>query len=491
MMKNLPFFRDQYCFLYDVFPVISGISMSGVIVYDVLEAFSPSLRSVDLRVVAVKPEKHWTNVITSMFLSCKSQEEIESEQQQVRDKLPKNTSNFCILLGCFRFQMLPRVFERFKSGEILIRRMRIKFKEIDPYELSVDRYLPNYLREMKEWKLVGSHADQEKSSTMWEIVDRQNGQARLLGYTDIYQLISEALKIGDFYRGRPRGLVIGIPMPARIADVSLDGSSVKIKTKKVLSLKDLQLNLSLERVNPGNKRYEPIGRRIELVKKSKRPPTHEIGYVTNSIQLTNLRPDDRIEVELLHKKAPTLDMDRTHLYVPLENPVEPFARALNAFCSMEIFRERLLNPEKFKKTAMEFENAIVWLLSLIGFSILPLGRRFEHLKIPETGYEVGSVDIVAYRENECLLLVDCDTAIPDDKKIRSMKAVKDHFGFIQDEYRRLNIVSVIFSPKDCTGIPVQQLEKVKIIDRYKIKMIFKQAMEGNSDEARYSLVHWW
>jgi hypothetical protein len=466
--------------------------MSSLTVSDVLEAFSPSLRSADLRVVAVKPEKHWINVITSMFLSCKSREEIESEQKQVRGKLLKDTSNFRILLGCFPFQMLPSVFEGFKSGEILIRRMRTKFKEIDPYELGVNPYHPNYLREIEEWKLVGSQAQQKIDDILWNIIERQNGQARLHGYTDIYQLISETLRIGDFHRGRNRGLVIGIPMPARIADVSLDGSSVKIKTKKDCSLKDLQLNLSLERVNPRNGRYEPVegGRKIELVKKSKRLPTHEICHVTNSIQLTDLRPNDMIEVKLLHKKAPTLDMGGTRLYVPLENPVEPFARVLNAFCSMEIFRELLLNPERAKgKTRPNtiFENAVSWLLSLIGFSILPLGRTpFEHLRIPETGYKVGSVDIVAYRENECLLLIDCDTSMPDEKKIRYLKAVKDHFRFIQDEYKRLNIVSVIFTPRDCTGIP-SDLQDVKIIDRHKIKMMFEQAMEGNSDQARSSL----
>ena len=468
--------------------------MSVVTISDVVEAFSSSLKSVDLRVVAVKPKDDWINVITSMFLHCKLQEETKSEQQQVKDKLPKNTSNFRILLGCFPFEMLPHVFERFKSGEIMIRRMPIKFAEIDPYELRVDPYLPHYLREMKEWKLVGSQADQEKESSMWEIVDRQNGHARLLGYKDIYQLISETLRTRDFSRGRPRGLVIGIPMPARIASVSLDGSSLKIKTKKDFSLKNLQLNLSLERVNPRTRRYEPIWRRTELVEKSKRPPTREISYVTKSIQLSNLRPHDSIEVELIQRQVPTLDMDRTHLNVPLENPVEPFATALNAFCSLEIFRERLLDPERCvegrTKPNTIFENAVSWLLSLIGFSILPLGRRFEKLKIPETGYEVGSADIIAYRENECLLLVDCDTSIPDEKKIRFMKAVRDHFGFLQDKYRRPYVVSLIFSPRDCRGISAA-FENVKIIDRYKIKTIFEQAMKGNSDEARSSLVYGW
>ena len=85
--------------------------------------------------------------------------------------------------------------------------------------------------------------------------------------------------------------------------------------------------------------------------------------------------------------------------------------------------------------------------------------------------------------------VDCDTSIPDEKKIRSMMAVKEHFRYIQDEYKRPNIVSVIFSPKDCTGISVDR-EAVKIVDRHKINRMFEEAMKGNLEEARSSLVYW-
>ena len=225
-------------------------------------------------------------------------------------------------------------------------------------------------------------------------------------------------------------------MPARIVDISFDKESVEIKTKKVFSLDDLQLNISVERVNPRTNHFEPFWRTTELVKKCKHPLKRGFCYVMNSIKLANSKPHDRIEVELIHRKVPTLSMDKTSLMVPLENAVEPFAKALNAFCSLDVFKERLLNPERFgkgrTKTNTVFENAVAWLLSLIGFSVLHLGRDFEILRIPESGAQVGSADIIAYRENDHLLLVDCDSSIPDEKKIRSMMVLKDHFEFLQE-----------------------------------------------------------
>lgn len=146
------------------------------------------------------------------------------------------------------------------------------------------------------------------------------------------------------------------------------------------------------------------------------------------------------------------------------------------------FKQDLLNPERSKKSARVFENAVAWLLSLIGFSTVLLGS-YENLRIPETKYVVGSIDIIAYRENEHLLLIDCDTSIPDDRKIRSMIGVVDHFKNLQGRDRRPNIVSIIFSPKDRTGISKGN-QSVKIADRHVIESIFKDAMKGNAERAR-------
>jgi hypothetical protein len=347
---------------------------------------------------------------------------------------------------------------------------------------------PSYLKQIKEWRLAGAQADTTKEDAVWRIIQSQNGHARLQGYENIYDLIKETLGIRDLDRGRPRALVIGIPIPARIADVSLDGPSITIKTKKAFDLTDLQLNLFVERWKPGANYYERIWRKTELVKKCKHPSLpREFCHVTNSIKLPDLQPHDLIKVELIHRQVPTLGMDKLRLDVPLRNAVEPFANSLFKFCSLDIFRKRLLSPEQFKRSSDEFEDAIAWLLALIGFSVAQL-RRFENLRIPSTKYEVGSIDMIAYRENELMLLIDCDTAIPDEKKIRSMMSVDDYFGFIQDEHGKPDIVSVIFSPANCTGISTDN-QKVKIVDGQRIERILEEAMRGNLEEVRHSLIY--
>lgn len=459
--------------------------MSFPTIYDVVQAFGSSFKSIDFRTIMVKPEDQWINVITSVFLANKSQEEIKSEHQQLKDKLSINTSKFRFLPLCYSFKDgLELLLRQLMNGEVS--RFHIKFREIDLSELRVDQF-PSYLKEMKEWKLVGAETNGTEGyrTNLWHIINSQNENARRVGYKDIYELINETLRIRDFYQGRTRDLVVGIPLLARIADMSLDDSSLKIKTKKVISIADLQLNLVIERLNPQTRHYERVWRKIELVKECKQPLTHDFCYADNSIKLPNLNSADMIDAELIHRRVPTLSIDQNRLIVPLQKPVEPFAKTLFSFCPLDSFRERLLNPEKFKKPSKEFEDAVAWLLSLIGFSVVQL-RNFETLRISKTSYQVGSIDMIAHTENESVILVDCDTSIPDDKKIRSMKAVKDYFKFIQDENRRPNIVSIIFSPKDCTGISVG-FQDVKIIDGYKIEWMLEEAINGYSEEARNSL----
>lgn len=463
--------------------------MVALTVNEILQAFSPAFKSIDVRIVAVKLEDQWRNVITSVFLSFKSQEEIKSEQQQVRETLPE-TDKFCILLDCYSFDSISDLFNQIKKAEIEMHGRVIRFQPFDPSKLTIEAY-QSYLKKMNNWKVIGSHATATLFDGVWPVISDQDGPARLVGYANAYEMIKETINIREFDPSIKRVIVIGIPIPARISDISFDGKSVKVKIKKPFSLNDLQLNLSIERINPNALHFEPFWRKTQSVKKRGYPLKRGFCCVTNSIKLANSKPHDRIEVELIHRKVPTLSMDKGYSSIPLENAVEPFAKAFSAFCSLDVFKERLLNPERFvegrKKPNTIFENAVAWLLSLVGFSVLPLGRDFEILRIPETGYQLGSVDIIAYRENEHLLLVDCDTSIPDEKKIRSLMTVTDHFKYIQDEHKQPQITSAIFSPKNCTGIPAVT-NSVKIVDRYQIEQAFEEAISGNMEQARSFLL---
>lgn len=442
----------------------------------------------------MKTTDGWMNAITSLFPSNKTLKEIEQEQQMIRSKLSKeiNQEVFNIFLAAFPFEKLYNLSQQIMEGEVTVNDVLIRFRKFDPFTLRVDHFLPDYLKDIEEWRLFGGEgkASADDRKHIWSIIDSQEGAAKLLGYAEIYDLINEILGIRKFNRGEERDFVLGVPIYARIVDTDLKGSSVEITTKKHINLDNLQLNLSLDRLKPRAYQSETVQRITKLVEKCKRPLIEDFCCVTSTIQITDMQPHDRIEVTLINRDFPTLEVDRTFMMVPLKNTVEPFAKTLLRFCSLEKIGQHLLNPEqcaeKQKMTPDKiFERAVSWLLSLAGFSVISLGKQYEKL-IEPTKYEIGSVDIIAYRENEYLLLVDCDTKIPDEKKIGSLLNMKGYFSFIQDKHKEPRINPVIFSPRYCKEL-MGKYKEITIVDQSRIKWLLENVMLGKVEEIRFYL----
>jgi len=168
--------------------------------------------------------------------------------------------------------------------------------------------------------------------------------------------------------------------------------------------------------------------------------------------------------------------------------VKPFAQALFSFCTVEEYKKRLFTPELCKKSSTVFEDAVAWLLSLIGFSVVQL-RNFEKLRVRETGYERGSIDMIAHRENECMLLIDCDTSVLDVKKLGYLDEVREYLSsFIMNKHQVPRVISVLISPREYNE-PSNDLN-LMIMGKSQIERIFAEAMKGNSDEARRIIGNW-
>lgn len=133
-----------------------------------------------------------------------------------------------------------------------------------------------------------------------------------------------------------------------------------------------------------------------------------------------------------------------------------------------------------------FESAITWLLSLLGYSVIHLRKQYEELRDPLNKYLFGSIDILAFKSDEHLLLVDCDTSVPDDKKFSSILGIKAKLApklkSFQDKYGIPRIVPVVFSPRDCAGL---SRSNVVIIDKSGIEDLLEKAMTRDIEAISY------
>ncbi len=452
----------------------------------VLDAFSPVLKSIDLRTVVVTHPsgEHWLNLITSIIASEKTVPEVQNEHKN----LPAFRNNqFAIFLQALPFDY--SIFEQIIYSKIKILTPYgwnvIHFRKFDPLKLKVGS-ITEWIDGSLNWTLRSVDRSQEKErEELWSIVNDQNKEAILRNYINIQELIKKTLRI-DFSIGDRKDFELVIPSLAKIKTASFKDKKFLVEIRKLVGLRDLQLNLVLKRPN-GYTSDNIIWKDIYDVGEGKRQLGEKFCLVEKEFEIDDLLPYDSMDVKLIHRNS-ALTLDQTHKEAPLENIVEPFLKTLYAFCPSEKFKKMLLEPEKYGKNPDKiFENAVTWLLSLTGYSTIHLGvkikakkgnEKFDVLRA-ESGYEIGCADIIAYEENERLLLIDCDLGLPDDKKIQKLFETVKHFADSK-KYRQLRIIPVFVTPKEYNKL----VNNLTVVSHYTLELILKKLAGGNRKEAR-------
>jgi hypothetical protein len=445
-----------------------------------------------MRTIAVRPSpsEDWENLVTSIAISDKSVKEVEMEQS----KLPKleNQTKLFTFAGDFDFC----VFEGFTRGEIgqkwiviprvgghAYRVVRIKTRQFNPLELKV---CSTQKRSGDSWKYVLFAADNglsQERERLWTAVQSKEDEAKRLNYSSILELIRDALRI-DINNLDRKDFELTITNPAQIKGINFKKSTFEVEIAKITGLRDLQLNVVLKRSTKGGM-LDPIWRAIVPIEEREASP------LVKTLQPPSLKPYDRIDLNLLHRPS-ALILDEKYERAPLQNVVEPYFKALDAFCPVGEFKEMLLNPEKSPKNKdKRFENAVAWLLSLAGFHTIYLGEEirvskrgnliaFDVLR-NEHGIPVGCADIIAYEDNERLLLVDCDVGGLDDKKIQELVETRNFLETLYN-YGELKFVPVLFTPR-YLGEDMKS-KPVAIVDGNAIENILEYLAKGDKESAR-------
>ena len=157
--------------------------------------------------------------------------------------------------------------------------------------------------------------------------------------------------------------------------------------------------------------------------------------VETLLTLKSCEPSDRIELRLVHSDLGEID-SRARFASELQphanlNP-NPLFMALKCFCDESQFRELLNHPWSVQKVSPEkkrlpqesvaFEEHVLWLLSVLGFSAIRLGVH-ERLGAPNSEFQRGSVDLLATKHNTgVVLVVGCTTGPPNAQDFTNLLA---------------------------------------------------------------------
>jgi hypothetical protein len=459
--------------------------------HSVIKAFEPALKSLDVRIVAVKTceQDKWQNLITSVFLGGRGVEEVRKGQEM----LPQpRTADLAFFVDAFPYSF--SALQDLAQEEITLTSYSHQTIQKGRVNLSAMKVgsIQRTLRGSNQYVLSSSNVastPETERGKLWSVFN-QSREAKRSGYSSIYEMAKELLEI-DLNPSDRKDFEVSIVVGdiVKIESVSFKGSRFSLIIKKARGLKGLQLNLLLTRGTAVSWNTCVWRRNVKLEDNYKNSG-NRFCVVRRSYDLDDLLPFDTMGIELIHK-ASALTLSTAWAEVPLRNVVEPFLKTLGAFCPLDEFRKMLLDPVHYGKEPQKtFENAVVWLLSMAGFHTVHVGgkikadgheKSFDVLRAVESRAEIGCADIIAYEENEALLLVDCDVGPIDNKKIQSLNATAKFFEKSLN-IEKLRIVPLLFSPKDYSELPQQT--GMTIVGRDAMESVFREITKGNLKRAR-------
>lgn len=454
----------------------------------IMKELEPALNSMDVRTIAISPnpEENWQNLITSIIIRDKSVDEIKKQQKKV--PLLKQNKKIRLYLRAYPFD--NQLFGEIMEGKLIFSteygKEKVVIRKIDLTRLKVISDQRKIAGSCKWILEATSNRAKEERRDLWRIANENEILARGQAFPNISKLIENRLGI-QYNNGSEKDINVIIPPLASIEKLCFSKTRFSVEIKRVKGLKNLQLNLSHTRGNDSLK--------IETRKvKEENHSLEDVLRTIETFELENALPYDQITVELILEDS-TLRLDSTWDFVPLENVVEPFLKTLNGFCSLEKLKLMVLEPELYGKPPGKiFEMAITWLLSLSGYSTIPLWYKikrktetgefkdetFEKL-INDVGFEIGSVDIIAYEENKRILLIDCSITSPDENKIGHMLDMGKHLSTLWGKYRQFEMIPVLVSSKKYDGQPRKGLS---IVDKKSLNRILEELSKGNREKAR-------
>jgi len=241
-----------------------------------------------------------------------------------------------------------------------------------------------------------------------------------------------------------------IPVYFSIDSIKVENGILKIELLYDDNFKDLQINIIGYSSDYRTKLYRE---KLEVEDQRK------IG-----IPLRNLYPNCRLEVYLLSRSLPELQIKET-IFVPIDQPLIPFTQTYNQFHKLVELERILTSPETLdsRNRSEQYEKAVCDLFSLCGLSTIHLDEH-EILQL-ENKTQIGSADILAYDGIEHLFVIDCDIMVPDIKKMENLKYLCRYLEKIPEIGKVQYVIPVIVSPNPSsssdTGVLVLAGEMIR------------------------------
>jgi hypothetical protein len=437
---------------------------------EITEAFGAIYNSIDLRTVAVQQGGSWVNILTVVRVAQEPPAQIDKRHAELKSLhvLPE-LADVRIMLSSKPFSEWEVLRDDLKNS-ILRSHPGAEVKltgSLDIYSKygNVARH-HNVLRAVQDWDWPTCEISFAHNPAKWEqlgLGDRLSllsarklsQQISQFGHSNVFDAIDAFMEFSmSFVQNPGLEFYVSVPIFAAIDSVEVkpDGNLLRVRGRFHARMANVQF-FAVCRDSPSSTGLLPkatLPLDAQDVHGSKNAEVREV--LATAVLPASVTLSDFVEV----KAVTTLgDVDAVQAQVrsllPLQH-VQPLYHALTWFRSPTELREALASPHTGRKAKPRswdlqrlFERDVCWFLSCFGFATVMLSE-FESLKGPDSKFERGSLDILAYSESrKLMLIVGCTLNAPKDSDFTNISTLRTIF---LDEIlpgSNTSLIPVIFS----------------------------------------------
>lgn len=400
---------------------------------DFLHAFEGVYETLDVRAAVVldkdKEEKdQWLLVALSVHVRMAS---LEASKQEFRDTVKRfgaiDSPLFHIVQQCHPITEAQRFFEEIRTGNLMLDNCRIWLSDSCDIQTLAGSVRVDYHNPSDRWPRIEQQRqmvskDQSVRQLMLNNADILR-DTEMAGYENPHMAVKNLMGIDISQSTEPGGVWFACDVPVRLlpTEATRNGQEFKLKLRAEAhpAIEDVACTI---RRTGGSYGSNTLQQQL-VVKLTRSAEATNLALWSGEIQLPVER-DDQVTLEVLSRKVGKLyhiNNIRPFNLLPLEQ-TNPLLVALRLFCPPEEIGQLLQEPRRarmdlanLKNPGRLFEVTVQWLLSVLGFRAVWL-HNYERLK--DANMDYGTVDCLAYKEDEdLLLLVNCSLAAPDPSEL--------------------------------------------------------------------------
>ena len=443
-------------------------------------------RSLVLKVIALRCNNEWKNVLITGLLTYSSPEDLRKEVKDEYDNIVKlgitSIENLLVAYDILDAADLPRVINELETGKITISNQVIRLR--DPRGgIRLENSIRFVYRDLLEYSGISVEVYSGGSPTSIKEFNNIEEELKSFGYASFDELCVQWL--GMPCNGYTLEASIAIPIylaNTRLEYDSKDGSlifSSKVH-KSLLSKLRIVVTLAEKR----NDMFIPVENIVKGFDELERQQTSLPDFVLVNLRFKfrkDLKRDDIIRYRILSNLGilEKKELSLSELLPELHDLQRLFTVFLDLDTLLKIIRgEENLGGIIGKRTELAFQRAIAWLFTLLGFRVVELeGTRFKTFK--EVDKSEREVDMLLYDENTGIMyIVDCSIRAPEPKKIDDIANAKLSL------LRRNVLVEPLIIVREYAQESKRNARRVRVLDLEDLEKITACLKQGKTDEAR-------